>query len=208
MKDNEDMWGHVHGIAPERLFRPTSTDIELARQASNRLLQLAETDGRDGLVQFAQEAEKGVGMLASLEWEDIRIERFSLTPPGIYSELVRLAENLLYRQAAEAIRRQKWLTRQVGDSAAHEEAVPAVEVVDKHKLDLSIFKNKTGKRPKDWNKACQIASWVCIDEMPKPLRLLQNAIAVKPLKVSSAHQVLHAMPAAGGPKAKASNAKT
>jgi len=67
------MWKHVHGIAPDKLFRPTSTEIELAKQGSNRLSQYAESDGRDGIVQFAEEVAKGVEMLASLEWEDLRV---------------------------------------------------------------------------------------------------------------------------------------
>ena len=96
----------------------------------------------------------------------------------MFSELVRNAEHLLHRQAAEAIRRQKWLTRQVDDSD-HQESVPASNVVDHHGLDLEVFKNKTGRRPKDWHKACQIASWVCIDEMRKLLELHYDAVHYK-----------------------------
>jgi hypothetical protein len=104
LTENTAMWSHVHGIAPERLFRPRAADIELAKQACNRLCQLADSDPRDGLAEFAQEATRAIGLLASLEWEDIRIERFNLTPPAVFSELVRNAEHLLYRQAAEAQR--------------------------------------------------------------------------------------------------------
>jgi hypothetical protein len=159
LHEHSIMWNHVHGIAPEKLFRPRAADIELAKQACTRLLQLAESDGRDGLPEFAEEAVKGVELLASLEWEDIRIEKYSLTPPGVFSELVRLAETQLYRQASEAQRRQRWLSAQVGDAEAHAEEV-APSTVDRHGLDLEFFKNKTGRRPKDWNKACQVASWV------------------------------------------------
>ena len=85
------MWKHVHGVSPEKLFRPRAADIQLAKQACHRLHQVAEKDdSRDGLLEFAEEATRGVDLLASLEWEDIRLERFGLTPICIYSELVRI----------------------------------------------------------------------------------------------------------------------
>ena len=83
LKENFAMWDHVHGIAPERLFRPAATDIELAKQGSSRLSQCAESDGRDGIVQFAEEVAKGVEMLASLEWEDSKIMRMLTALPNI-----------------------------------------------------------------------------------------------------------------------------
>ena len=39
--------------------------------------------------------------LKSLEWEDIRVEKFNMTPPALFTEMVRTAESLLHRQAAE-----------------------------------------------------------------------------------------------------------
>ena len=110
---------------------------------------------------------------------------------------MRNAEHLLYRQASEAQRREKWLSQQVGDPEHRQEAVPA-STADRYGLDLEEFKGKTGRssilvvlmcfvtcrsamsfwlgcRPKDWNKCVQIAGWVCIDEMRKLLeRRLNN----------------------------------
>ena len=84
LHDHIDMWKFVHGVDPMRLFRPRAPDIELAKQAVNRLKQLTEADGRDGLAEFTDEAAKGVDLLSSLEWDDIRIEKFSLTPLAVF----------------------------------------------------------------------------------------------------------------------------
>ena len=92
LTENFAIWGHVHGISPDKLFRPRKTDIELAKQACNRLRQLAITEPRDGLEEFAEEATRAIDLLTSLEWEDIRIERFNLTPREVFSELVRNLE--------------------------------------------------------------------------------------------------------------------
>jgi len=43
--------------------------------------------------------------------------------------------------------------------------------MDKYGVDLDKFKMKTGRRPKDWKKACRIAEWIHIDEMRSLLEL-------------------------------------
>ena len=68
---------------------------------------MSETDGRDGLAEFAEEISKAVGKMKSVEWEDIRKEKFSLTPPALFSELVRTAEGFIQRHAAEIARQQE-----------------------------------------------------------------------------------------------------
>ena len=45
-------------------------------------------------------------MLKSLAWDDIRIERFPLTPPGVFTELVRNAERPGFKNRAV-----EWLRR-------------------------------------------------------------------------------------------------
>ena len=63
----------------------------------------AKEENRDGLNEFAEEIANAVAALKSLEWEDIRVERFNMTPPALFTEMVRTAESLLHRQAAETV---------------------------------------------------------------------------------------------------------
>ena len=58
---------------------------------------------RDGIDEYTAEIRQAVETLKSLEWEAIRTERFSMTPPALYSELVRTAESLLHKRADEVI---------------------------------------------------------------------------------------------------------
>ena len=56
---------------------------------------------QDGFAEYAAEIIKAVEQLKSLEWEDIRKERFNMTPTALFADLVNIAESLLHRQAAE-----------------------------------------------------------------------------------------------------------
>ena len=110
----------------------------------------------------SEEISKAVGKLKSVEWEDIRKEKYFLTPPALFSELVRTATSLISRQAAEIARRQEWLADEVPAMAADENRnVPLKQgSVDKYGIDLEEFKMKTGKKPRDWKKAVKIAGWL------------------------------------------------
>ena len=50
------------------------------------------------LQEFVQDIHKAVEMLRSLSWEDIHKERFSLTPPGLFGNLVRTAGYKIMRK--------------------------------------------------------------------------------------------------------------
>ena len=53
-----------------------------------------------------------------------------------------------------------------GEVADDETPVPIrASNADKYGIDLELFKMKTGRKPPEWKKAVQIASWVHIDEM-------------------------------------------
>ena len=56
---------------------------------------------QDGCDEYAAEIIKSVEQLNSLEWEDIRKERFNMSPTALFADLVNIAESLLHRQAAE-----------------------------------------------------------------------------------------------------------
>ena len=83
--------------------------MERAQECSDALQHMYAVDDRDGYAEFAQEISKAVSMLSSVEWEDIRKEKFFLTPRALYDELARTADSLNSRMAAETTRRQQWL---------------------------------------------------------------------------------------------------
>ena len=100
-----------------------------------------------------------------------------MTPPTLFNELARTAECLLHRQAAEMIRREEWLAAEVEPLGAEETEVQVKgPSVDKYDLDLDVFKMKTGRKPRGWTKACQIASWMHIDEMRSLLELHYDTV--------------------------------
>ena len=63
-----------------------------------------------------------------------------MTPPALFTDMVRTAESLLHRQAAELIRRQEWLAATVVEEASQEEPRPAhnSSAADKYGVDLDI----------------------------------------------------------------------
>ena len=96
---------------------------------------MCAVDDRDGLSEFAQEISQAVATLSSVEWEDIRKEKFSLTPPALYTDLVRTAESLISRKAAETTRRQKWLAAEVAPDQDRQVPISA-STTDKYGIDL------------------------------------------------------------------------
>ena len=101
LQNNVHLWTHVGGPYPELLFRPSAAHLTDCRDAAGRLGELRAREEGDGLYASADEMVKAVELLKSLEWEDIRRERLNMTPPALFSEMVRTAESLLHRQSAE-----------------------------------------------------------------------------------------------------------
>ena len=106
---------------------------------------MCAVDDRDGLSEFVQEVSQAVAMLSSVEWEDIRKEKFSVTPPALYTDLVRTAESLISRMTEETTRRQKWLAAEVAPDEDRQVPI-AASTTDKYGIDLEEFKLKTGKK--------------------------------------------------------------
>ena len=84
------LWQRLGGPSPDALFSPSRSSLDRCAACLSALEELEAKDGVDEA--FANEVRKAVGLLKSLAWDDIRIERFPLTPPGLYTELVRNAE--------------------------------------------------------------------------------------------------------------------
>ena len=159
LHNNQHLWLSVDGPPPDELFRPSAANIEKSKQCSDTLQRMCAVDDRDGLSEFAQEISRAVATLSSVEWEDIRKEKFSLTPPALYSDLVRTAESLISRMAAETTRRQKWLAAEVAPDQDRQVPISA-STTDKYGIDLEEFKMKTGKKPKRWKTAVKVAEWI------------------------------------------------
>ena len=122
-------------------------------------------------------ASRPWGACTSLEWHAIRKERFSITPEGLYNELVRTAEMHLRRSVSERQRRCEWLNADLEPEATDDEE-PAVApeamqagTPDIYGVDLEVFKMKTGRRVRGWKRCVQIAGWVAIDEMRSLLEM-------------------------------------
>ena len=49
-------------------------------------------------------------MLKSVEWENIRAEKFPLTPVALFDSFTSTTEALVSKHAAEIMRRQEWLS--------------------------------------------------------------------------------------------------
>ena len=163
LHNNHHLWKSVGGPWPDDLFRPSPSDLEKAQQCCEVLEHMTEVDDRDGLSEFTAEITKAVGMLKSVEWESIRRDKFSLTPAALFTDLVRTAESLISRQAAEIIRRQEWLSAVVEPEV--DRAVPIVaSSADKYGVDLEEFKMKSGRKPKKWKETVKIAEWTRLQD--------------------------------------------
>ena len=68
-------------------------------------------------------------MIKSVEWENIRTEKFPLTPIALFECLTSTAESLVSRHAAEMKRRQQWLSSALeehGDDESQRQPVPII----------------------------------------------------------------------------------
>ena len=105
--------------------------------------------------------------LKSLQWEQIRRERFNITPEGLFKELVANAESLISRRAAEERRRLEWLSEAeaLHDHVDEQDVPVAPSRGDKYGCDPDRFKHKAGRKPRGFLKAVGIADVIIIDEM-------------------------------------------
>ena len=107
------------------------------------------------LQEFVQDIHKAVEMLRSLSWQDIHKERFSLTPPGLFGNLVRTADYQMMRHKTADERCRAWLaqaedTAEECDKGNSSETPAPTSACDKYGIDLDVFKHKTGRKPQQW----------------------------------------------------------
>jgi hypothetical protein len=181
---NEKLWRSVQGPDPGKLFEPTPYALVEGLRAASELEAMIDGPRHDGFDVFAGECVKAARSLRSLEWDAIRAEKFNITPEGTFSMLVRNAESLIHRQAAEEARRKAWLEADheetEGDGETEGADVPLMaRTVDRYGLDLDKFKNKTGRLPQHYQRAVQIAGWAHIDEMRTLLEMHYDDVHIQ-----------------------------
>ena len=116
IRKNVSLWKHVCSLDPEKLLRPSETDLATAQSAVdalNRMVGTRET-GHDQLhvEAFVEELASAVQQIKVVTWEAIRRDRFSLTPEGLFDGLSRTAAALLSQVDARAIRGHSYLERE------------------------------------------------------------------------------------------------
>eukprot|EP00973_Karenia_brevis_P094505 12422828-Karenia_brevis.AAC.1 len=156
--NNQHLWRHVGGPEPELLLHPSESDFAEAQAAVERMHQMVEAHGptEDGLDIFSKEISAAVASIKFVTWEAMRRERFTLTPMGLYDELVQNAESLLRFRDAESARRQERLSRTADndDSGTEHETETSPKSTSKDKyLNLEEFKCKSSRKPHRWQTA-------------------------------------------------------
>ena len=169
LRNNLNLWKHVSGPDPERLLKPSEADLLAAQQgaaALRRMVDKREPGQEQAHVEaFAEELIEATQMLSVVGWEAIRRERFSLTPTGLYDDLVRTAASLLSRADAESTRRQEFLASDAKEEEAQTLPPSSPLQSEEGGPDLEVFKGKTGKPSPNWHKAVKQATAIIVDDM-------------------------------------------
>ena len=103
------IWNHVDGPSPEdELLDPSEIAILSAKDCCHALGRMAEAHGnaKNELATYVEEVTMAVTSIQMLTWESIRVDRFSLTPPELYYDIVGNARSHLARRDEEAARRR------------------------------------------------------------------------------------------------------
>ena len=92
LQQNRDLWIKAGGCDPELLATPTEHHMEQATKTVQTLNAMLDKYGpQGGLDSFVSEIQSATKMLKMVSWEAIRTDRFSLTPQGLYDDLVKSA---------------------------------------------------------------------------------------------------------------------
>ena len=170
---HRNLWNHVAGPDPEDLLQPSSASLDEAKKASQCLQELIhmQNDEQNDQKDFSEKIVKAVDSIKQVSWDAIRKEKFSMTPVGLFDEMVRNAEARLNRQAGEAERRKQRLAAidkpEIDDTAT--EVHP--DCIDRFGLNLDEFKSKSSRKPCNWQRAVIMASEIHLDEMRTLLEL-------------------------------------
>jgi hypothetical protein len=186
------IWNHVDGPPPEEeLLDPSEIAILSAKDCCHALARMAEAHGsaKNELVTYVEEVTEAVASIQMLTWESIRVDRFSLTPPELYYDIVGNARSHLARRDEEAARRRARLADipamqpegeadaagAEADAGRHDEA-GYVRILPKDRYDIDIDREFKGflkedgevrkvRKPLNWQRAVDLATEVLLNEM-------------------------------------------
>ena len=190
LMSNLHLWNHVDGPSPEdELLNPSEIALLAAKDCCQALSRMAEAHGtvKNELATYVEEITTAVNSIKLLSWESIRVDRFSLTPPELYYELVGNAQAHLARRDEEAARRRARLAempemRPEDDEDGREEQAERQDELgyarllraDRYGLDIDQEfggflteedQLKSQRKPANWQRAIDLASEVLLDEM-------------------------------------------
>ena len=191
--NNLHLWNHVDGPAPEdELLNPSEIALLVANDCCQALDRMAEAYGtvKNELATYVEEITAAVNSIKLLSWESIRVDRFSLTPPELYYELVGNAQAHLARRDEEAARRRARLAGMPemrpeddeddgagdGQQAERQDELGYARLLpaDRYGLDIDEEfggflteegQHKSQRKPANWQRAVDLASEVLLDEM-------------------------------------------
>ncbi len=195
LEQNLEIWLRVQGPSLGSLRAPSGHALALAREAKECLEKMKEhyRDSRCGTDSFCSHCIDAAGSLRSLELAVIREEKFHLTPEGrcvycsmfahslftlmvwirgLFMELAANALKYVDRERGEAERRHRMLNDNSDINGA--DVQHSASVGDMYSCNPDRFKEKHGKKPRDWKKAVAAANVVHIDEMRTLLEIHYN----------------------------------
>jgi len=192
IQDNRELWFRAGGCEPNLLLTPTELLTEHATSTVEQLHKMLSVYGSSGgLDSFVEDITNAVKKIKIVSWEAIKKDRFSLTPDGIYNDLVRNTEHIISSWGRDYERRQTRMRRPLElDAEAREEADKEVKEVtcrlkDKHELDIDKeFRRPPKKRFANWEDTLKSTNEVLIDEMLTLLELHYEDVSVETHKRS------------------------
>ena len=170
LRSNCQLWTLVDGPCVEYLSEPSEEALDRANGAKARLLLMrAQDDIPVSAAHIIDEMIRAVNTLVSADFEQIRIEKFPMTPETLFHGFVKNMKELhsIRKLEAEDLRRQKWLSSL--DSHANDEGRVVDDLVngpDRFGCDPDVFaKHDSNQKPSGFSNAILKASLVHIDEM-------------------------------------------
>ena len=174
IQENRSLWFDADGCDPDLLKTPTEQLLTYVDETVvlNLAKMLDKRGSAGGLDSFVEDLTQAVKKIKVVTWDVIKQDRFSLTPDGLYQDLVRNAEHIISSWGRDYDRRQTRMRQPLEqDAEALQEAereIPHVSCkrTDRYKLDVDgEFRRVLPKRFPKWEEALKSANEVLIDEM-------------------------------------------
>jgi len=188
LQQNRDLWIKAGGCDPELLATPTEHHMDHVTKTVQTLNAMLDKYGPyGGLDSFVGEIQSAMKMLKIVSWEAIRADRFSLTPQGLYDDLVKSAQHLISNWGADYQRRQARMQAPIEEAPERkltETPIPlgtqTTRPKDKYGLDIDgEFRTRLTRRYVGWENTLKAASEIAIDEMRTLLELHYEDVCVE-----------------------------